>query len=51
MGNLITVTVKIPQELNEKIERKMRKDGYATTSELIRDLLREYVKEYVEVKG
>ena len=43
----VTVSIKIPKELLQRVEAKMRMDGYATISELIRQFLREYAKDVV----
>lgn len=41
----VRVTILVPEDMVKKLEEVMKKKGYATKSELIRDALREFLKD------
>ncbi|MBI5036778.1 hypothetical protein HZC09_05540 [Candidatus Micrarchaeota archaeon] len=48
MAELITVSVKIPKKLDDDLEDYMKENGYATKTEVFRELLRGQLYKTVE---
>ena len=41
--DLVVLSVKIPKQLAEALEEELKRDAYATKSEIVREALREWL--------